>query len=377
MSLAQRIAPVLERQKSHLVADHLISHPKSNANTNDSSAGRVINVLINFTLGERYVDLIRAASPRVRISQVYTQIAEGEGAPGPEDWHQREGDELNALLAEAEVLFTFRFPVAWIANAPNLRWIQLASAGSDFIQREGLFVQRPDMLLTTASGVHEVPISEHIIASILHFSRGFPRAVRNQAARNWERYQADEVQGRMVCFIGYGPIARKAAALCQALGMRVTAIRASIAEQQPGFEAVGRFYPPTELNQVLAEADYVVLAAPRTPQTENILSAAQFDAMKETAVLVNISRGALVDQPALIDALQEGKIGGAALDVFAEEPLPESSPIWEIPNVLVTPHIAGSNPHYDKRVTELFIDNLHRYLANEPLKNLVDKNRGY
>ncbi|MEO6458766.1 MAG: D-2-hydroxyacid dehydrogenase, partial [Chloroflexia bacterium] len=316
-------------------------------------------------------------SPSLDVSQVYVREDEIDTASTVDGWRKKEGEELDPLLAAAEVLFTFRFPIHWLAKAPRLKWVQLASAGSDFIQREGLFVQRPDLLLTTASGVHEVPISEHIIASILHFSRGLNIATRNQAIQKWERYKADEIQGKMVCFVGYGPIARRAATLCRALGMRVTSVRASIAEQQPGFEAVERFYPPADLNHALSEADYVVVAAPRTKQTEKIIGAAQLDAMKETAVLVNISRGALVDEPALIEALQEGKINGAALDVFAQEPLPEGSPLWDMPNVLVTPHISGSNPHYDERVTDLFRDNLRRYMASEPLRNLVDKDRGY
>ena len=355
----------------------MADHPKTRSDTNAPSSERAINVLVNFTLGERFVASIRELSPTLEVSQVYVRDGEVNTASTVDDWRKKEGEELDALLAQAEVLFTFRFPIDWLAKAPRLKWVQLASAGSDFIQREGLFVQRPDLLLTTASGVHEVPISEHIVASILHFSRGFNIAAQNQAIRKWERYRGDEVQGKMVCFVGYGPIARRAATLCHALGMRVTSVRASIAEQQPGFEDVERFYPPADLNHVLAEADYVVLAAPRTDQTEKIISAPQLDSMKETAVLVNISRGALVDELALIHALHEGKIKGAALDVFAQEPLSESSPLWDMPNVLVTPHIAGSNPHYDARVTELFLDNMRRYMSNEPLRNLVDKNRGY
>jgi phosphoglycerate dehydrogenase-like enzyme len=281
------------------------------------------------------------------------------------------------MVRQAEVLFTFRFPIEWLDAADNLRWVQLASAGSDHMLREGLLVKRPDLLLTTASGVHEVPISEHIVAMILHFARGFNVATRNQAQRKWDRFRADEAFGKTVCFVGYGPIARRAAQICKALGMRVVSIRGSIAEQQPGFEATEHFYPPAEINDVLAESDYVVIAAPRTPQTERMIGKAQFDAMKEGAVLVNISRGALVDEAALIEALQDGRIKGAALDVFEREPLPESSPLWEMPNVLITPHISGSNPHYDRRVTELFIDNLARYLQGQPLRNQVDKGRGY
>jgi phosphoglycerate dehydrogenase-like enzyme len=280
-------------------------------------------------------------------------------------------------VRQAEVIFGFRFPVEWLDIARDLRWAQLASAGSDHMQRLGLRDRRPDLHLTTASGVHEIPITEHIVAMIHHFARGFHRAVRNQALGKWERFRADEALGKTVCMVGYGPIARRAATLCKALGMRVVAVRASIAEQQPGFEATERFYPPAELNDVLAESDYVVVAAPRTPLTEKMIGREQLEAMKATAVLINISRGALVDEAALIEALQEGKIAGAGLDVFEQEPLPESSPLWQMPNVLITPHVSGSNPHYDRRVTDLFLDNLTRYLRGEPLRNQVDLERGY
>jgi phosphoglycerate dehydrogenase-like enzyme len=288
-----------------------------------------------------------------------------------------EGDDLDSLLGPAEVLFTWRFPLDWLQKAPNLKWVQLASAGSDHFLREGLLTQRPDLMLTTASGIHEVPISEHIVAMILHFSRGFHKAVRSQAQSRWERYQADEASGKIVCLVGYGPIARRAATLLKALGMRVVCVRASIAEQQPGFEAVERFYPVADLNDVLAGSDYVVVAAPRTPLSEGMISREQLAAMKDTAVLVNISRGALVHEYALIDALREGRIAGAALDVFEEEPLPEGSPLWNMPNVLVTPHVSGSTPKYDERLAQLFCDNLARYLKGEPLRNLVDPERGY
>src|SRR5687768_3975954 len=281
------------------------------------------------------------------------------------------------IVREAEVIFGFRFPLDWLDQAPNLKWVQLASAGSDHMQRLGLFEKRPNLLLTTASGVHEVPISEHIVAMLLHFARGFPKAVRNQAQGKWERYRAEEASGKVACLVGYGPIARRTAAILKTIGMRVLAVRASIAEQQPGFEAVERFYPPEELNAILSQSDYVIIAAPRTPRTEGMIGREQLRAMKSTAVLINISRGALVDETALIDALQEGTIGGAALDVFSQEPLPESSALWGMPNVLITPHVSGSNPHYDRRVTDLFIDNLKRYLAGEPLRNKVDMERGY
>ena len=241
----------------------------------------------------------------------------------------------------------------------------------------GVGERRPDLLLTTASGVHEIPISEHIVAMILHFTRGFDKAVRNQAESRWERYRADEANGKTVCIIGYGPIARRAAKLCKALGMRVIVVRASIAEQQPGFEATERFYPPADLNEVLGNSDYVVIAAPHTPRTDKMIRSEQFRAMKREAVLINVSRGSLVDEADMIAALREGLIAGAGLDVFEQEPLPESSPLWQMPNVLITPHVSGSNPYYDSRVTRLFVDNLALYLQGQPLRNLVNVERGY
>jgi phosphoglycerate dehydrogenase-like enzyme len=342
----------------------------------EASATRQVPILVNFTLGDEHLQRIEAADPCVRLMRAYTEADPDARARG-EEGNALEGEALMEMVREAEVIFGFRFPLEWLDIAPHLKWVQLASAGSDHMQRLGLFDKRPDLLLTTASGVHEIPISEHIVAMLLHFARGFHRAVRNQAEGKWERYRAEEAAGKVACLVGYGSIARRTATLLKTLGMKVIAVRASIAEQQPGFEAVERFYPPEELNAVLSQSDYVIIAAPRTPRTEGMLGRDQFRAMKPTAVLINISRGALVDEPALIEALQSGTIGGAALDVFSQEPLPETSPLWAMPNVLITPHVSGSNPHYDHRVTDLFIDNLKRYLAGEPLRNRVDMVRGY
>jgi phosphoglycerate dehydrogenase-like enzyme len=333
-------------------------------------------ILVNFTLGDEHIERIEAVDPCVRVMHAYAEADPDARARG-EEGNAIEGEALMEMVREAEVIFGFRFPVEWLDNAPHLKWVQLASAGSDHMQRLGLFEKRPNLLLTTASGVHEIPISEHIVAMLLHFARGFPKAVRNQAQGKWERYRAEEAGGKVACLVGYGPIARRTATILKTLGMRVLAVRASIAEQQPGFEAVERFYPPDELNDVLSESEYVIIAAPRTPRTEEMIGRDQLRAMKPTTVLINISRGALVDEPALIEALQDGTIGGAALDVFSQEPLPESSPLWHMPNVLITPHVSGSNPHYDRRVTDLFIDNLKRYLAGGPLRNKVDMERGY
>jgi phosphoglycerate dehydrogenase-like enzyme len=360
------------------------------------SAG--INVLVFQTLEDEFCRSIAAVDPRVHVMRVYEPWDEtvdpheemtllrvnGTRAGGAEPrdevvWRRANDADIDLMLAKAHVLFAFNFPVEWVDRAPDLRWVQLASAGSDHMFRSGLFTRKPGLMVTTASGVHEVPISEHIVGMVLYFSRGFDLAVRNQAAHKWDRYRPLEAYGQTVCLVGYGPIARRAAALFQALGMRSIAVRASITEPAAGVEGepVERFYPAAALEEALAQADYVVIAAPRTAQSEHMIGARQLAAMKRDAVLINISRGALVDEAALVEALRGGTIRGAGLDVFEEEPLPESSPLWDMPNVLITPHISGVNPHYNRRVTELFRDNLARFLKGEPLRNQVIEERGY
>jgi phosphoglycerate dehydrogenase-like enzyme len=346
----------------------------------DSSLPKKLGVLVNLPLEADYIKAIEGMDARVRVLCVFEPRSEDEGARDGKEtsaWREVTGDELDVLLAQAEVYVGFRFPMEWLERAPSLKWVQLASAGSDHMLRAGLLERRPNLKLTTASGVHEVPISEHIAAMILHFSRGFNVAVRNQPLHKWERYRPTEANEATVCLLGYGPIGKRAARLCKGLGMKVTVVRASLEEQTPGDEVVESFYPVRQLNDALAGADYVVVAAPRTARSEKMVGKEQFEVMKQEAVLINISRGALVDEAALVEVLREGKIRGAGLDVFEEEPLPGDSPLWDMPNVLITPHNAGANPHYNRRVTELFCDNLGLYLAGKPLRNVVEVERGY
>lgn len=345
----------------------------------ESASPAHLNVLVNQTLEDDFCRSIEAVDPRVRVMRVYEPTRDDADLRDQEGWHKKNDAGIDAMLAKADVLFGFSFPVEWVDRAPNLRWVQLASAGSDHLIRAGLFARKPGLLVTTASGVHEVPISEHVVGMVLYFSRGFDRAVRNQAVHRWDRYRPLEAYGQTVCLVGYGPIARRTAMLCRALGMRCIAVRASITQPVAGAEGepVERFYPAAALDEAVAQADYVVIAAPRTAQSERMIGVRQLAAMKRDAVLVNISRGALVDEAALVEALRDGTIRGAGLDVFEEEPLPESSPLWDLPNVLITPHISGVNPHYNRRLTELFRDNLARFLRGEPLRNLVIEERGY
>jgi phosphoglycerate dehydrogenase-like enzyme len=359
----------------HVNHDYPAPHPTP---PSTAPVPETIPVLVNFGLEPPEQAAIEAVNPRVRVLTAMVPDADQAPAPTP-GWRRRDDADLAPLLAQAQILFSFRFPVEWLDTMPALRWVQLSSAGADHMIGQGLFTRRPDLIVTTASGIHAIPIGEHVIGMILAFARGFPTALRNQQAGQWVRYRTDEAHGRTVGLIGYGPIGRRIAHLAHALGMEVRVLRRSGATPHEGDDAepVARFYGPEELPALLGASDYVVLAAPLTGETRGLIDAAALRAMRPTAVLINIGRGPLVVQPDLIAALEAGTIAGAGLDVTDPEPLPAGSPLWHLPNVLITPHLAGSNPLYNARATALFCDNLRRYLAGAPLHNQVDPARGY
>jgi phosphoglycerate dehydrogenase-like enzyme len=260
-----------------------------------------------------------------------------------------------------------------------LKWLQLTSAGVDRLLDAP--VVRSRVVVTTASGIHAVPISEYVIGAMLAFAKGFPRAMRAQGERTWRPYWPEELERKTVGVLGMGAIGARVTQLCRALGMRVLAMRRSaegrVKGEGSGVEDVDEMLGPGELPYLLAESDYVVVAVPLTAETRGMIGEAQLRAMKPGAVVINIARGAIIDEQALVTALRERWIAGAALDVFQSEPLPAESELWGLENVLITPHISGGTPRYMERAVELFCDNLRRYLAGEPLRNVVDPARGY
>lgn len=284
-------------------------------------------------------------------------------------------EQMQVLFNEVEVV-AGGFPRDLVVSAPDLRWVQQWGAGADWLMRTPE-AREKDFVLTNASGVHAIPISEHIFSLIFAFARGIHRAVRAQVKHDWpgsRRHQATEVAGSTMVLIGVGAIGERTAQMGAALGMRVLGIRRDPKVPAPGVEAM---YSLGQLPTLLPEADYLVITAPLTEETKGMIGEAQLRAMKPTAVIVNIGRGGTIDEEALIRALREGWIGGAGLDVFAVEPLPQDSPLWDMDNVIVTPHHAGSTPHYNARAMDIFLDNLKRYVAGEPLRNVVDKRLGY
>jgi phosphoglycerate dehydrogenase-like enzyme len=267
-------------------------------------------------------------------------------------------------------------PVGLLLSAPHLRWYQKWSAGVDGLLRNPEIVEK-DFVLTNTSGIHAIPIAEHVFGLMLAFARNFPEAFRAQARREWivpARGSISELAGKTLLVVGLGGIGGHLAQVASAMGMRVLGVRRHPARPTPGVE---RIVGPDRLRDLLPEADFIVLAAPLTRETDALIGDAEFGRMRRSAFLVNAGRGQVVDEPALVRALQEKRIAGAGLDVFRDEPLPEASPLWTLPNVIITAHYSGVNPHYNERAMVIFVDNLQRYLSGRPLRNVVDKRLGY
>jgi phosphoglycerate dehydrogenase-like enzyme len=280
-------------------------------------------------------------------------------------------EEIAALRDEVEILAGWPASDA-LVSAPHLRWYQQWSAGSDWLARYPEAAERP-FLVTNASGVHPVQIAEHAFAMMLAFARKQHEAVRHQAAREWKAPPGEslsELYEKTLLMIGLGAIGERIALVGHAFGMRVLGMRRRQGALPPVVEAV---YPPDRLTDILPECDFVVLAPPLTRETRGMIGERELRSMRRTAFLVNVGRGKLIDEAALIRALQDGWIGGAGLDVFENEPLPQDSLLWDMPNVIITPHYAGASPRYHERAMRLFMENLRRYRNGEELRNLVDK----
>lgn len=262
--------------------------------------------------------------------------------------------------------------VVGLLQMPSVRWVQTVSAGTEYVLRALLPGQ--DVVVTNASGVFDIPIAEMVVTYVLMVTKQVPRFLNQQRRRKWHKVRLREVSGLTVAIVGLGSIGMEVARRCRGLGMRVVATRRRASR---GGDDVDYVFARERLPDMLRMADFVVISAPLTPETRGMIGRDELAQMRSDAWLINIARGPIVDQDALIEALTSGAIGGAALDVFDVEPLPGDSPLWELPNVIITPHNSWSTPHLERRETELFLDNLARYLRGEPLRNVVDRSRGY
>ncbi|MFO7254053.1 MULTISPECIES: D-2-hydroxyacid dehydrogenase [Limnochorda] len=290
----------------------------------------------------------------------------------------RSYDEVREAIAEADVYFGSRLQPEEFRRARRLRWIHVPSAGIEKLLHPDLVAS--DCLLTNSRGCMADAVADHTLGAIIYFARGFDLAVAGQQARRWEpvaqRRMPMELADLSVGLVGFGEIGRALATRCKALGMRVFAMRRQKGVN-PCPDLVEAMWGPDDLDRLIDASTFVVLAVPVVSDTHHLIGERELKRMGPGRFLINVGRGQLVDEAALLRALREGWIGGAALDVFEQEPLPPESPLWGQPNLLITPHIAGQTPRYWERVVHLFFRNLERFLAGEPLERLVDKKRGY
>jgi phosphoglycerate dehydrogenase-like enzyme len=330
--------------------------------------------LLRFT--EDQLNKLRAVSPRLDVQQV----TDASFDDLPEDLRNR-----------IEILYGWGRSVDEAHRYPRLKWIQTHSAGIDNLLDKPVW--QSEVIVTTTSGIHPVPMAEHALAMMLAFRWKLLNMFRWQVQAEWPENRWDkvimpELRGSILGIVGYGSIGRELARLAQALGMRVLAAnRSGRRSRDDGFNEPGigdseavipeKIYATDDLLEMLPQCDYVLVVTPLTADTLHLFGAEAFARMKESAFFFNVGRGGLVDEPALIDALREGQIAGAGLDVFEEEPLPADSPLWQMENVIISPHVAGFTLKYDDRASDLFAENLRRYLAGEPLLNLVERDRGY
>ncbi|MGA2424153.1 MAG: D-2-hydroxyacid dehydrogenase [Terriglobales bacterium] len=289
--------------------------------------------------------------------------------------YQRVDEEI----VEAEIVIAWSIRPEQIAAAKKLRWIHSPAAAVNQLMFPELV--NSEIILTNAREVHGPVVAEHVIALIFALAKKIPGSVRLQEKHVWgqqilwdELPRVREVAGATVGMVGLGSIGRAVAQSARALGMRVIAVRE---HPEKGSEGAEEIFAPAKIDEIFRQADYVVLAAPVTDSTKAIANAERLALMKPGACLINVGRGPLVDEPALVDALRAGKIGGAALDVFPKEPLPADSPLWDAPNLLITPHTAALTDRLWDRHYALFSENLRRYLTDQPLLAVVDKRKGY
>lgn len=287
----------------------------------------------------------------------------------PPPWAKSVAQERRRVLERTEVFFSLHTPNDLMALAPRLRWIQGMGAGVEQFAHAG--VTRDRIVVTNASGVSAGSMAEFVIGRLLMVWKRFREAEQYQQRREYVRTYGRTFAGSTLGIVGFGSIGRAVAERVRALGVNVLGLRRS---HRPGetSELADEVFGPADLHEMLSRCDAVVVAAPATEETRHLIDAAALSAMREGAVLVNVARGSLVDEAALVSALESGQLSAAVLDVFEEEPLPAQSPLWEVPNLYISAHSAVSTDRYLDDVFDLFADNLGRYAAGEPLRNQVD-----
>jgi phosphoglycerate dehydrogenase-like enzyme len=335
-----------------------------------------LEVLTTIPFPEPIMSRIGSLSPNIRLT---LQPAKKVEEISTEVWNRTNVLYTDVLVPEPELV-------------PNLKWVQFHYAGIDFVQESGL-ARMKDLRITSMSGASAIQEGEYILMMLLGLAHKLPELISNLSkqdwpADRWERFSPTELSGSTVGLVGYGSIAREVARLLQVFNVRILAAKKDV--KQPvdqGYSLPGRgdvngdyfhrLYPIEALKSMLKLCDFVVITLPLTPETKGLISREEFKAMKPGASLIHISRGGVVDEAALVEALTEKRLAGAAVDVFMHEPLPATSPLWKTPNLIITPHVSGFSPKYKDRAGEMFLKNLELFLRGEPLLNQFDPARHY
>jgi len=313
-----------------------------------------LNILVTNSLADRHIKAIKMVAPDSNIIACDLQQAAEH-------------------ITDTDILVTWggMDVQPLYLSASKLKWVHALSAGVETL----LFPEIKDSntLLTNSRGIHGIPISEHVLAMMLAFTRGLNVFIRQQAEKKWKRSTVEEIHEKTIGIVGLGSIGREIAKKCKGMGMQVVASKRTMTTEL----FVDKLYTPDKLYELLAISDFVVVALPLLEETEKLFTLAEFSTMKPSAYFINISRGAVVQQADLITALEQGLIKGAGLDVFEQEPLPDTSPLWDMPNVILTPHLAALSPNYLDRAIKLFADNLSRFIEHKEMLNVIDKTKGY
>jgi phosphoglycerate dehydrogenase-like enzyme len=336
-----------------------------------------VEVLVTIPFSESQIEQLKEVSPLLQITLQPTN---------------RVDDIPSKRWLQTEILYTNNL-LPDLSLTPNLRWIQLHSAGADLVLQSPQS-QNSNLVITTLSGANASQVAEFAMMLLLALGHNLSGLVMNQSRLEWSTgtsegfYPPRELRGSVVGIVGYGSIGRAIAHLLQPFGVTVLAVKKDAMNPKdtgytppslgdPEGDFFHRLYPMQAIKSMLKECDFIIITLPLTPATKNIISKDILSGLKPSSYLINVSRGGVIDEPALITALQEHHLAGAALDVFNTEPLPADSPLWKMPNVILTPHVAGASRFYKDRAIALFIENIRRYLSGKPLINKIDIQRGY
>jgi len=337
-------------------------------------------LMITSYFEEEYVRRIREVDERLRVLYREDLVPPprwpGDHA-GPEDWRRtpEEEEEFLTMLGEAEVIYDFpRGHVEDLVRAaPKLRWVQGSMAGAgEVAQKAGL--GETEVVVTTASGIYSGPLAEFVLMAMLQHAKDLDRLRREKSEKIWRQGTTGTLERKTLCVVGMGSIGRAIAERARPFGMRVVGVKRTVREDDEAWQYADELYATADLHTALGEADYVAVTLPGTPETRRLIDAEAIAAMRRGAYFANVGRGSVVDEAALVEALQSGHLSGAALDVFEVEPLPEESPLWELDNVIVSAHTTDVVPDLiNSAQTDLFCENLRRYLAGQDLLNVLDK----